>query len=240
MIYLNRIKEVNLIEFKNWRQIIFILTMINCIQSLFLTYLAILFYPGGTFSDTSTNGFVFFGNLFSDLGRTIAHSGELNLASSIIYNVSLFLMGVLLIPFFIAIPYLFRKTGEGKGLAKICAVLGIVVGTGMIGASLMPADLYYQIHVNFGYLSFIALLPYTILFILAIFQNKTYPNQYAYIYLVFGIIQVIFLLIMSFSTSEQGILTVFAAGQSIVVISMTVCFFIQAYGAWKLQTTMGD
>jgi hypothetical protein len=149
-------------------------------------------------------------------------------------------MGVLLIPFFIALPYLFRKTGEGYGLAKICAVLGIVVGTGMIGASLTPADLYYQIHVNFGYLSFIALLPFTILLILAIFQNKTYPNQYAYIYIIFGIIQVTFLLIMSFSANEQGVLTVFAAGQSIVVISMTVCFFIQAYGAWKLQIVVGD
>ena len=45
-------------------------------------------------------------------------------------------------------------------------------------------------------------------------------------------------MIMSFSASEEGLLTIFAAGQSIVVISMAVNFFVQAYGAWKLQTTM--
>lgn len=220
---------------KNWRQIVFILTMVNCIQSLIFTVVAMLFYPGGTFTDTNTTGFLFFSNLFSDLGRTIAHSGALNLISSIIYNASLFLMGVLFIPFFLATPNLFGEKGEGKGLAKASSALGIVVGAGMVGASLTPADLFYQIHVSFGYLSFISLLPLTILYILAIIQNKTYHNQYAYVYLIFGIIQIIFLFIMSFSASEQGVLTIFAAGQSIVVIAMTVNFFIQAYGAWKLQ-----
>ena len=92
---------------KNWRQIAFIVTMINCIQSLIFTIIAMFFYTGGTFSDTNTVGFLFFSNLFSDLGRTIAHSGASNLISSMIYNTSLFLMGVLFIPFFIAIPYLF-------------------------------------------------------------------------------------------------------------------------------------
>jgi hypothetical membrane protein len=227
-------------NFKNWRQIAFILAMVNCIQSLIFTILAMLFYPGGTFSDTNTIGFSFFSNLFSDLGRTIAHSGASNLVSSMIYNISLFIMGMLFIPFFIATPYLFRKTGEGKGLAIASSSLGIIVGIGMVGASLTPADLYYQIHVNFGYLSFISLLPLTILYIIAIFQNKTYHNQYAYVYLVFGIIQVIFLMIMSFSASEEGVLTIFAAGQSILVIAMTVNFFIQAYGGWKLQTAMGN
>jgi len=226
--------------FKNWKQFAFILTMVNCIQSLIFTSLAMIFYPGGTFSDPNTIGFSFFRNLFSDLGRTIAHSGESNLISSIIYNTSLFLLGVLLIPFFIATPYLFRKSGEGKGLAKCSSVLGIVVGIGMVGASFTPSDLYYQIHINFGYLSFISLLPLTILYILAILQNKKYHNQYAYVYLVFGIIQVIFLLIMSFSASEQGVLTIFAAGQSILVIAMAVCFFIQAYGARKMEIAIEE
>ena len=87
--------------FKNWRQIAFILAMINCVQFLILTNIAMIFYPGGTFSDPNTNGYSFFGNLFSDLGRYIAHSGESNLISCLMYNSSLFIMGVLLIPYFI-------------------------------------------------------------------------------------------------------------------------------------------
>lgn len=222
-------------DFKNWRQIVFILTIINCLQSLIFTCLAMLFYPGGTFSDPNTSGYSFFGNIFSDLGRFIAHSGESNLISFFLYNISLFIMGVLFIPFFIAVPYLFRKEGEGRGLAKISSLLGILIGVSMAGASLTPADLNYNIHVSFGFFSFIALLPLTIFYTLAIFQNKTYQNQYAYVYIIFGIMQFIFLLIMSFSTSEQEVSTTFAAGQNIIVIAMLSCFLIQAYGARKID-----
>ncbi len=110
----------------------------------------------------------------------------------------------------------------------------------MAGASLTPADLYYNIHVSFGFFSFIALLPLTILYIIAIFQNKTYHNRYAYVYLVFGIMQVLFLLIMSFGTSEQGVSTIFAAGQNIIVISMAISFIIQAYGASKTEKAIAE
>ncbi|MFW9828187.1 MAG: hypothetical protein ACFFEY_11370 [Candidatus Thorarchaeota archaeon] len=222
-------------KFRNWRQIAFVVAIITCIQSIILTVIAMLFYAGGTFSDPNTVGYTFFGNIFSDLGRLIAHSGESNIISFIIYNTSLFLMGVLLIPFFVATPYLFKKEGEGMGLAKASSLLGILVAISMAGASLTPADLYYNIHVSFGFFSFIALLPLTILYILAIFQNKTYHNRYAYVYIFFGIMQVIFLLIMSLGTSEQGVSTIFAAGQNIIVITMAISFFIQAYGASKTE-----
>ncbi|MFX1378194.1 MAG: hypothetical protein ACFFA4_03800 [Promethearchaeota archaeon] len=225
-------------KYENWRQIAFLLTIINCIQSLIFTSLAMLFYPGGTFSDPNTDGYSFFGNIFSDLGRFTAHSGESNFISFIMYNTSLFAMGVLFIPFFIAIPYLFKKEGEGKGLAKISSLLGILVVVAMAGASLTPADLYYVIHVSFGFFSFIALLPLTILYTLAIFQNKAYHKHYAYVNIVFGIMQIIFLLIMSFSASETGVSTTFAAGQNIIVIAMLSCFLIQAYGARKLDKSM--
>jgi hypothetical membrane protein len=231
---------VKLINIKNWRQFAFILAIINCLQALIFTSIAMLFYPGGTFSDPNTSGYSFFGNIFSDLGRFIAHSGESNLISFLLYNISLFIMGVLFIPFFIAMPYLFRKEGEGRGLAKISSLLGILVGVSMAGASLTPADLYYNIHVGFGFFSFIVLLPLTVFYTLAIFQSKSYQNQYAYVFIIFGIMQFIFLLIMSFSTSEQEVSTTFAAGQNIIVIAMLSCFLIQAYGARKIDRVMSN
>jgi hypothetical protein len=149
-------------------------------------------------------------------------------------------MGVLLIPFFVATPYLFKKEGEANGLAKASSLLGILVAISMAGASLTPADLYYNIHVSFGFFSFIALLPLTILYIIAIFQNKTYRNRYAYVYIVFGIMQVLFLLIMSLGTSEEGVSTIFAAGQNIIVITMAISFLIQAYGASKTEKAIAE
>ncbi|MFX0058416.1 MAG: hypothetical protein ACFE8J_08970 [Candidatus Heimdallarchaeota archaeon] len=226
--------------FKNRKQVPFKLAIFNCIQSLIFTGLAMVFYAGGTFSDPNTVGYIFFGNIFSDLGRFIAHSGESNLISFIIYNTSLFLMGVLLIPFFIALPSLFKREGEGKGLAKTSSFLGILVAISMAGASLTPADLYYNIHVTFGFFSFIVLLPLTILYTIAILQNKNYHNRYAYVYVIFAVMQIIFLLIMSFSRSEQGVTTTFAAGQNVIVISMAISLIIQAYGANKTQKVIEE
>ncbi|MFX1600809.1 MAG: hypothetical protein ACFFB6_09450 [Promethearchaeota archaeon] len=222
-------------KLNNWSQKVYILAMINCIQFLILTNLAMFFYPGGTFSDPNTVGYSFFRNLFSDLGRYIAHSGESNLISFLIYNISLFLMGLLLIPYFIAFPHFFIEKGKGKGYSIAGSLLGIGVSVSMVGASLTPADLLYVIHVSFGAIKFISLLPLVIFYTLAILQNKSFNKLYAIIYIIFGIIQFIFLLIMSFGASEHEVSIIFAAGQNIAVNAMAICFLIQAYGAWKMQ-----
>ncbi|MFX0106013.1 MAG: hypothetical protein ACFE75_11045, partial [Candidatus Hodarchaeota archaeon] len=139
---------------KNWRQKAFILAMITSIQFLIFSNLSMLFYPGGTFSDPNTVGYSMFLNLFSDLGRYIAHSGESNLISFLIYNISLFLMGVLFIPYFIAFPHFFIEKGKGRGYSIVGSLLGIGVSVSMVGASLTPADLLYIIHVSFGVFKF--------------------------------------------------------------------------------------
>lgn len=218
---------------KNWRYYAFFLAMISCIQFLILTNLSMFFYPGGTFSDPNTDGYSFFRNLFSDLGRYTAHSGESNLISFLIYNISLFLLGLLFIPYFIAFPRIFSEKGEGIGYSKTGSAFGICVSVSMVIASLTPADLLYGIHVSFGFLKFVSLLPLAIFYALAIIQNKSYPNYYATIYIIFGIIQFIFLVIMAFSASGEEVSMVFAAGQNIVVNAMAICFLIQTYGAWK-------
>lgn len=209
--------------------------MINCVQFLVLTNISMFFYPGGTFNDPNTSGYSILGNLFSDLGRYVAHSGESNIVACVLYNTSLFLMGVLLIPYFVAMPSLFGEKGEGRGFCFAGSIIGVLVSIAMAGASLTPADLLYEIHVSFGAIKFFSLIPLVMLYITAIFENKAYPDQYAVIFIVFGVMQFIFLIIMSFSASEQEISVVFAAGQNIVVNAMAICFLVQAYGAWKMQ-----
>ncbi|MFX1305074.1 MAG: hypothetical protein ACFE9X_17090 [Promethearchaeota archaeon] len=217
----------------NWKQKGFILAIFGCFQALIFTTLAMFFYPGGTFNDPNTKGYLFWSNLFSDLGRLTAHSGESNLVSSLMYNISLFLMGGLLIFYFIGMLLSFNEVKQGKMYIYIGSVIGIPVSLSFIGASLTPADLFYGIHVSFGIFVFTFTLPLIILYTFGIYINKDYPNIYAFIYIALGIILFIFLLIMSLGFTEKGVEAIFAAGQNIVVIAFTVCFAIQAYGAWK-------
>ena len=41
---------------KSWRQSVFLITMVGCIQVVLLTFLAMLVYPGGTHDDPTTPG----------------------------------------------------------------------------------------------------------------------------------------------------------------------------------------
>jgi len=216
-------------------QVILTIAILNCIQFLLLTTTAMFFYPGGTFMDPNTISYSIWKNLFSDLGQYIAHSGESNFISFIMYNLSLFLMGALYIPYFIVFPSLLSKDQGGRGFCIAGSIFGIIISVCMVGASLTPADLIYTVHVVFGLIKFLSLVPLAIIFTIAIFKNKLYPNRYAFIYLAFGIIQFIFIFIMASGFTEQEVSGIFAAGQNIVVYAMTITFLIQAYGAWKFN-----
>jgi len=219
---------------KNWKQKSFILAIFGCVQALIFTTIAMFFYTGGTFNDPNTVGYSFWGNLFSDLGRLTAHSGESNLISSLIYNISLSLMGILLAFYFTGMLRSFNEIERGKKFIYAGSIIGIPISLSFIGASLTPADLFYGIHVSFGIFVFTFTLPLIILYTFGIYINEDYPNIYALIYLALGVILFIFLLIMSLGFTEEGVEAIFATGQNIVVIALTTCFAIQAYGAWKM------
>lgn len=225
-------------KIKNWKWA-FILVMINCCQFLILTNVAMLFYPGGTITDPNTSGYSLWKNLFSDLGRFITPSGDSNLIAFFLYNISLFLMGALFIPYFMAMPQLFKNREgnkvEGRGFCIAGSIIGIPIAISMVGASLTPADLLYAIHVSFGFIKFILLIPQVFLYSMAILQNRIYPNRFAYFFIIFGVMQLIFVLIMFFSVSQEELSNIFAAGQNIVIYAMTICYLIEGYGAWKLM-----
>ena len=56
--------------------------------------LGMLYYPGGTIGDSTTKGYLFSQNFFSDLGNSVSHSGEKNIISFILFNFSLTICGL--------------------------------------------------------------------------------------------------------------------------------------------------
>ena len=65
-------------DYRNWKSWAYILMIVGSIQFIILTFIAMIFYEGGTYIDSSTTGYLFWHNYFSDLGRTVAHSGISN------------------------------------------------------------------------------------------------------------------------------------------------------------------
>ncbi|MFW9999132.1 MAG: hypothetical protein ACFE88_03365 [Candidatus Hermodarchaeota archaeon] len=94
----------------NLKKKAYVLIIVRNVQFITLTIIAMFFYKGGTYIDTSSSGYLFWYNYFSDLGRTVAHSGIQNMISWILFTVSLSLWGIFQIPFYIAFPNFFSSS----------------------------------------------------------------------------------------------------------------------------------
>lgn len=218
-------------NFKKWKIIVYYLAILGTVQSYIIPVIAMIFYTGGTDSNHLSPGYSFWENLLSDLGRIYAYSGQLNIISSTLYNISLFMMGAFLVPYFLVVPSYFKGLKEARWFSIAGSIGGIFLCTMLIGASVTPADLLIDIHLMFGMLAFFVGLPVSILFAFAIFLNKNFPNLYAIIYALFGIILFIFILTMFQDVGSPVITPTFAIGQKIIVYTLITNFLIQAYGA---------
>jgi hypothetical protein len=220
-------------ELKNWRNLSYKFLIFGIGQYIILTFIAMFFYSGGTLADPLSNGYNFWGNLFSDLGRIIALSGEPNTISFIIFTITALIFALSFIPFILALPKLFKREETQYKLILIATGVGLLAIASLLGTVLTPWDLFYNMHLLFSNLFNILGSLVILFYALAILYNNDYPNFYAYIYvliLIFGVIYTFTLLLLPKVLSVE-IITVQATMQKISQYSFISCFIIQAYGA---------
>jgi magnesium-transporting ATPase (P-type) len=224
---------------KSWREKIYVLTMVGCIQFVVLTLIAMVLYPGGTHADPTTKGYSFFRNFFSDLGLTETISGDPKFASFLLFTVAMVLAGAALVIFFIAFPKFFSFSPSGKGFSIFGSIAGTVSGLAFIGVAL-PGNLYPQPHTLSVQIAFLAFFVAVLFYIPALFLKRDYPRIGAWTFVAFAILLgvYIWLLFEGPSASTSAGLIIQATGQKIIVYAAIVSMFIQSYSAWK--TTKGE
>ena len=210
---------------KNWHDVFLKLSSIGMLQALILLPLAMITYTGGHALDPDSPGFSLVYNFLSDLGRTVAYSENTNMISSLIFNVSLFFAGVLLIPYFTTFPIIFRGTKISRWFSILGSLIGVFFALTFVGGSLTPSDLFMEIHLMFGGLAFVSGLPIVIFHTFAIISSPDYPNRYAVIYIALGLVLSIFLYSM-FLIGDSGISVIVTIGQKFVVTSILICFLL--------------
>lgn len=215
----------------SWRQYVFLASMVGCIQFVLLTFIAMLFYPGGTHDDPTTTSYSFFSNFFSDLGLTVSPSGETNTVTFFLFILSLTLAGLAITLFFLACPALFKNT-PGRIPSQLGSIVGVFSGLSYTGIAFTPADLYLEWHGNFVLLAFNSFLLVVVLYTIAIFLNKEYPNRYAIIYLVFAVLLAAYLWLLFAGPND---IRIQATGQKVIVYAEIICMGTQAYGAWNVE-----
>jgi len=215
------------------------LNIIGCIQFIILTSIAMFFYKGGTYIDPSTSRYVFWYNYFSDLGRTVAHSGNPNTLSFILFTVTLSIWGIFQIPFYIIFPSFFKSS---KGLKKFYvtgSTLGILTGISYIGIAFTPSDIANLLHNLFVFIGFGSIVLSFILYAIVIFKDSNYANFYATIFTISAIILCIYFVILSFSPNSQTRigLYIYVAGQKFMIYALLICGIVQGFGALKQLPT---
>ncbi len=221
----------------SWRGVLFLLAMAGCLQFVVLSTVAMVFYPGATYSDNSTTGYSFTQNFFSDLGRTAAHDGDPNTVSMVLFIVALSLAGLALIVFFLAVPPHFAENRTARRLSSIGSTVGVISGLGFIGIAAVPADVNLTVHRLFVYIAFTGFLLVVFCYIAAILKSRTYPRAYAYAYLAYAVVLAVYLVLLFAGPNvktESG-LTIQAVGQKIVVYTGITCVVIQSWGAYRVE-----
>ncbi len=216
-----------------WRRRAFQFAVFACGQFLILTVLAMFLYPGGTASDSTTAGYQFFSNFFSDLGRTVSHSGVANTASAALFVVALTIAGLGLAAFFLAAPGLFHAKRWPRWLSRAGSLAGVVVGLSFVGVAWTPADVFTDAHI-FSVLAAFRLFPLVVIgYALAIFLMPGYPRRYGAVYVAFAALLIAYLLLLTrgpgLATAES--VTIQATGQKIIVYATVLCMAIQGSGA---------
>ena len=217
-------------NFKKWSSYI---SVGGCIQFIIMTTLGMFFYKGGTFIDPSPLGYIFWNNYFSDLGRTVAHSGIPNTASFVLFTIALSLWGITQIPFYITFPFFFKNNPILRKMSKGASILGIISGISYVGIAFTPSDITGSLHEFFVVIGFSSVFFSIIIYSYVIFKKDDYPNFYAIILTISVFILSVYFLFLFFTPTgltPDGLL-IYAGGQKFMIYTLLICNIIQGYGA---------
>jgi hypothetical protein len=225
---------------KNWQQFLNLFIIIGPIQYIILTFIAMLFYPGGTLVDEYSSGYLFFSNFFSDLGRTISLSGEENIISYSIFTLTALFMGVAFLLYNVLMIWFFKESIDDKKITLkiiyLAALFGILSSLFLFGTVLAPWDIYEEGHLYFANFFNIFGVIASFFYIVGIFRHENYPNKYGYIYLILLGLAIIYSMILISIPKEVNSETLIfqASAQKLTQYWFLICFTSQAYSLYKL------
>lgn len=201
-----------------------------------LTTLAMFIYPGGTSADKTTTGYQFFTNFFSDLGRTVAHNGQPNALSSLLFTVAMIAAGGGLALFFVAFMRFFTRPASHRVLSVIGTIFGVIAGLCFMGVGLTPGNVNSPLHGSFVLWAFGAFLAATALYSVVILREAGYPNRYAWPFVIFAVLLAAYMYLITQRPQIGDLSPVFiqATGQKIIVYASLASILLQSVAAQRV------
>ncbi|TFG05277.1 MAG: hypothetical protein EU536_02540 [Promethearchaeota archaeon] len=178
---------------QNWRKFLFAFAVGGIIQFLILIGVAIWFYAGGTRLNPAAPGYSFLLNSWSDLGRTVAWSGEQNLVSQMFFSIAMVVWGLSFAPSVHALEAMIAKSKFSRKIGKVGISFAYVCVFALLAEVIFfPEDVYPQLHSVFAIIGYFGLFMGEVLFACLILLNETYPKKYALCFLEVGVVILLF------------------------------------------------
>ena len=131
------------------------------------------FYGGGTSWNKSAEGYTFWHNVLSDLGRTVSYSGVPNTVSSPMFNIALSFFGICIIVIYLSMGKNFLRS---YWLMLLILIGGIISGTGTVIIGFTPDDKLSDYHMLGVWMWALPLFAVLLLFIIYGVINGIYDN----------------------------------------------------------------
>lgn len=209
--------------------------------SIFVIFntIAMLFYPGGTYLDSSTEGYHFFYNFFSNLGEWTARNGEINTLSAALFNSSLIIFAISYFSFFISFLKLEVKFINSKWLRFFLVASISVSISSFIFISVFSAEETSKFwHLVFVKMAFRTLFIHAVLQTYIVIKIPKFDQFISFATLGFTILLFLFLIVMDFGPSAHGSqegLFVQVTAQKTIVAGIMIYFFFQIRTALRLS-----
>lgn len=220
-------------NFKLWQGYIgiFIFIIFNTV--------AMFLYPGGTYLDSTSEGYNFFYNFFSNLGEWTARNGEVNTISATLFNSSLVIFALSYFSFFISFLKLEVKYIRSNWLRLFLMASISVSILSFIFISVFSAEETSKFwHLVFVKIAFRTLFIHAILQTYIVIKIPKFDQFISFTSLGFTILLFLFLMIMDFGPkaleSQEG-LFIQVTAQKVIVIAIMIYFFFQIRTALRLS-----
>lgn len=212
---------------------------------------AMFFYPGGSIFDIDSEGYDFFRNFLSQLGRVKAYITDINgnqisnIISFRIWSTGMSLTGVIFCIYYFYLPSFFNY----KKLSILGSFFAIIAGICFILTGITPGDItlnvidqkgnlinivsIYQIHVFVANNIFYFAFPSAIIYSYLIIKSKKIDNVYGIGYYIFSIFIFTYIGILIFGPSpfeSEFALILQVTSQKLIALSLVMSTLILSLG----------
>lgn len=204
-----------------------------CVLFVAFTTAAMILYPGGAGPASTSHGYQFFLNFFSDLGRTRTQSGATNYASMLLFSSAMIAVGGGAAAFFGSFARYFvshETTLGGRRLNRAATWFGMLSALFFAGVGLTPSNLVMPAHLVASQGAFYLLLAAVLLEIAAIRRTPSVSSSLLWVNIAFVVVLLGYVGLMTFGPKSDTLLgdEINVTSQKIIVYSAIATIFAQA------------